>query len=203
MNLASLPPITRSFAIRAGILGGVALLLCVFWIFPHLMKVRELRKEVDGLYLENQKIQESVLLEKNSTQKLEEIERELRQYEASVPTPAKLSAIINQVGSQAQAYKLELVSINQTQNIPYMKVYPKSIQAKGDALFLTVLSLEVEGSFSKLGQYVASLEKIPYLIVQRMHLQRKGEETAKAFNLRASLELGILMRFPKEEMNSV
>ena len=195
-------PVLRRLLIKAGLVNVLFLAVFFLGILPKFMAVRRLSAEVHRSFHDNQILQEMILTAKNSGQRLERIQEKLEQYRKKVLRPGDLTHVLDEIGSQAQAEHMNVLSL---QALDQPRKIPGEPFTDGEWEIQQVrIALKAEGEYPDLQRYFKQLEGMPYQVsVQSIFLKNTSVDAMvpnKEPLLRMEVTLGVLMRFPKSKI---
>jgi len=197
--LLSFTHLQKRLLIRGGIVTAVLIFFAAFFIIPRHYENKDLEQHLSQLSNKNSMIQETLATTQDFGEKLHEILENLRHYKSMIPPQKVLSDILNDIGSRAQKNRLEVISLQAVDELPFTSGQGKTVvEIKGREIVKVGIQMSVRGSFSDVGRYISNLEKAPYaILIKEITLNREGTAlgvTSSQIKLKTDLEFVVLMK---------
>lgn len=181
--------------ILAAIMISIFLSFVIFVLLPFRWKVRSLRAEVKTYFEESQRAQEMMLATNRSGEKFETTLEKLEKYRKMAPTPDVLAGALDRAGSNAEQFRLNLMSLKPKNDEKIPMPDGKPFIDEGREARMLRVEMALRGSFFALGNYLTSLEKAPYkIIVKELDIRNPNMKAqgGGASDLEIQMTLGML-----------
>ena len=193
-------PVLKKLTTQSGLVGGVFLAAFFVAVLPKWMAVRQLSTEVHKNFRDNQALQTLILTVNNSGNRLEVIQKKVREYKKKVLRQEDLTKVLDEIGSQAPALHLNVLSLqalNEPRQLPGQAFIDEGLEVQQIRIVL-----KAEGQYQDIRNYLKQLEAMPYQVrVQTILLKNTSAGVIKEENkeplLSMEVTLGVLMRLPK------
>lgn len=193
----------KNLLIQVGVLSTILALFILFFLIPQHTKTRRLARQVESLYVDNQRTQSLVLSSGHSGEKLQNIQKLLGRYRSMIPPRTQLPEVLDKIASRAEADGLEVLSLKPLRDIPYLADDLGLLKGQKLQVVKVVIGLEAKGHFFEIAHYLVHLENGPFkMIVEGVRFENTSpvkERTLKEPELTVTIDIGILMKFPSEE----
>ncbi len=190
--------LTRS-QLRVFILAAIVISLflssVIFILLPFHWRVRSLEAEVKTFFQESQKTQEMMLATNRSGEKFETTLEKLEKYRRMAPTPDILADALDRAGSNAEQFRLNLLSLKPKTDEKILMPDGKPFIDEGREARLLRVEMALRGSFFALGNYLTALEEAPYkIIVKELDIRNPNvnAQGTGASDLEIQMTLGML-----------